>query len=54
MSDAAKKAMEKLEANAPSMTETDLAYITGYADGAAASNARDSSEESEADQNAEA
>lgn len=35
MSDAAKKALEALEAGAPSMKEADLAYIAGYADGAA-------------------
>lgn len=35
MSEAAKKAMEALEAAAENMTESDLAYITGYADGAA-------------------
>lgn len=45
MSEAAKKALEALEAGAPKMTEAQLAYITGYADGSADKDAEKPEEE---------
>lgn len=50
MSEAKKKMLQSLESAAEVMTDEDAAYITGYADCAAANAPRDSTKEEEAEE----
>lgn len=50
MSEEAKRALEALESAAGNMSATDLAYLTGYAEGAASANARNPDDTEEAEE----